>query len=174
MNRSRSAHAVSAGVGFRWRFQRAYASGASAMGVPGWPELAACTASMDSVRMVSMQSRSSVWASLGIYRPGLILLVRWGLTTDRGSTTGIDLAPGRGLSPGPSPRKLRAERGEFDCAPELSRRPSPPPPPPPPPPPGGGGGGPPPSGERRERRGGGEAPPRTQPAARRASRSLSL
>jgi hypothetical protein len=33
-------------------------SGASAIGVPGWPELAACTASMDSVRIVLMARRS--------------------------------------------------------------------------------------------------------------------
>ena len=29
-----------------------------AIGVPGWPELAACTASIDRVRMVLMHSRS--------------------------------------------------------------------------------------------------------------------
>ena len=38
------------------RFQSVYTSGASAIGVPGWPELAAWTASIDSVRMVLMAS----------------------------------------------------------------------------------------------------------------------
>ncbi len=37
------------------RFHSVYTSGASAIGVPGWPELAACTASIDSVRIVLMQ-----------------------------------------------------------------------------------------------------------------------
>ncbi|MEI2658495.1 MAG: hypothetical protein V9G16_15560 [Nitrosomonas sp.] len=41
------------------RFQSVYTRGASAIGVPGWPELAACTASIDSVRIVLMDSRSS-------------------------------------------------------------------------------------------------------------------
>jgi hypothetical protein len=35
-----------------------YATGASAIGVPGRPELAACTASIDKVRMVSIQRTS--------------------------------------------------------------------------------------------------------------------
>ncbi|HEX3710557.1 MAG TPA: hypothetical protein VHV56_11795 [Pseudolabrys sp.] len=33
-------------------------TGARAIGVPGWPELACCTASIDKVRIVSMQSSS--------------------------------------------------------------------------------------------------------------------
>src|SRR5262245_15250670 len=40
-----------------------------AIGVPGWPELAACTASMDRVRMVLMASRSSGDLSLDTVRP---------------------------------------------------------------------------------------------------------
>ena len=32
--------------------------------MPGWPELASCTASIDSVRMVLMQSSSSVFESV--------------------------------------------------------------------------------------------------------------
>src|SRR5262249_50411215 len=40
------------------RFQIVYTTGASAMGVPGWPDLAACTASIESVRIVLIQSRS--------------------------------------------------------------------------------------------------------------------
>src|SRR5580693_7894750 len=43
----------------------AYATGASAMGVPGWPELAACTASMDNVRMVLMLRRSRFCSAFG-------------------------------------------------------------------------------------------------------------
>src|SRR5438045_3823451 len=41
-----------------WRVKSLYPNGARAIGVPGWPELAFCTASMDSVRTVLMQSAS--------------------------------------------------------------------------------------------------------------------
>src|SRR5687768_3893141 len=41
------------------RVNSTYAIGASAMGVPGWPDSAFCTASIDSVRMVLMHSSSS-------------------------------------------------------------------------------------------------------------------
>src|SRR5581483_2843581 len=41
------------------RRKSTYAAGASESGAPGWPEFAACTASIASVRIVSMQSRSS-------------------------------------------------------------------------------------------------------------------
>src|SRR5438067_178714 len=40
------------------RRKRTYAAGASESGAPGWPEFAAWTASIDSVRIVSMQRRS--------------------------------------------------------------------------------------------------------------------
>jgi hypothetical protein len=40
------------------RVKSRYAAGAMAIGRPGWPEFAAWTASMDSVRMVSMLRRS--------------------------------------------------------------------------------------------------------------------
>src|SRR3954462_13857694 len=42
------------------RVNRAYASGASAIGVPGWPEFAFWTASIDNVRIVLTQSSSRV------------------------------------------------------------------------------------------------------------------
>ena len=38
------------------RVNSAYATGASPIGAPGWPEFAFWTASIDSVRIVSMQS----------------------------------------------------------------------------------------------------------------------
>ena len=41
------------------RVERGRRSGASAIGVPGWPELAFWTPSIASVRIVSMQSLSS-------------------------------------------------------------------------------------------------------------------
>jgi hypothetical protein len=47
------------------RLQRTYAAGASAMGVPGCPESAFWTASIESVRTVSMQSRSRSSAGAG-------------------------------------------------------------------------------------------------------------
>src|SRR5581483_5842779 len=40
------------------RRKSTYAAGASESGAPGWPEFAACTASIASVRIVSMQRRS--------------------------------------------------------------------------------------------------------------------
>jgi hypothetical protein len=39
---------------------------------------------------------------------------------DHGSATGTGLTPEGGPSPDPSPRKLRAERGEFDRVAEAS------------------------------------------------------
>src|ERR1041384_3926781 len=56
--RSRLGQMGSAGSKRRNFCQSVYATGASAIGVPGWPELACCTASMASVRMVLMQSWS--------------------------------------------------------------------------------------------------------------------
>jgi hypothetical protein len=57
--RSRFGQSGSLGSNLRMRFQIVYTSGASAIGVPGWPELAARTASMDSVRIVMIASWSS-------------------------------------------------------------------------------------------------------------------
>jgi hypothetical protein len=50
-----------------------------AMGVPGCPELAACTASMESVRIVLMQSISIGVATLGIEAlvPVTLILAPW-------------------------------------------------------------------------------------------------
>src|SRR5205807_6768971 len=50
--RSRLGQIGSSGSKRSRRFQRQYATGAMAMGVPGCPELAACTASMARQRMV--------------------------------------------------------------------------------------------------------------------------
>src|SRR5690349_5895086 len=56
------------------RFHRVYTSGASAIGVPGWPDLACCTASMDSVRIVLMHSRSSSAAVVAGLSTGVLLM----------------------------------------------------------------------------------------------------
>src|SRR5215469_1004965 len=56
--RSRFGHTGSCGSKRRNFCQRLYATGAIAIGVPGCPEFAVCTASMDSVRIVLMQVRS--------------------------------------------------------------------------------------------------------------------
>src|SRR5215831_10999913 len=58
MKRSRLGQIGSSGSNRSKRCHKQYATGASAIGVPGCPELAACTASMDRVRMVLMQRRS--------------------------------------------------------------------------------------------------------------------
>src|SRR5439155_14379466 len=57
-NRSRSGHAGSVGSYRITRVHRTWASGASAMAVPGWPELARCGASMARPRMTLMPSCS--------------------------------------------------------------------------------------------------------------------
>ena len=54
--RSRSGQIGSAGSKRSTRFQSVYTSGASAIGVPGCPDFACCTASMESVRMVFTHS----------------------------------------------------------------------------------------------------------------------
>ena len=46
--------------------------GASAIGVPGWPELAFWTASIDNVRMVLMHSSSSVRVSVVVLIVSLV------------------------------------------------------------------------------------------------------
>ena len=57
-NRSRLLQIGAAGSNRRNCCHTVYATGASAIGVPGCPELAACTASIDSVRMVSIATFS--------------------------------------------------------------------------------------------------------------------
>ena len=54
--RSRLGHETLSGLNLSTRCHSVYATGANAMGVPGWPELAAWTASIDSVRIVFMAS----------------------------------------------------------------------------------------------------------------------
>src|SRR3954451_3594063 len=56
--RSRSIHWESAGSCFMTRVNSAYVTGARAIGVPGWPEFAFWTASIESVRIVSIESFS--------------------------------------------------------------------------------------------------------------------
>src|SRR5215469_9413460 len=65
-NRSRLGHRGSDGSKYITRFQMVYTRGARAMGVPGWPDFAAWTASMDKVRMVLMHNSSSS-ALLGMF-----------------------------------------------------------------------------------------------------------
>src|SRR5439155_22206940 len=57
-NRSRFAQIGSVGSKSRNFCHSVYATGASAIGVPGWPEFAAWTASMASVRIVLMHFKS--------------------------------------------------------------------------------------------------------------------
>src|SRR5580704_19022059 len=52
--------------------QRTYITGAIAIGVPGWPELACCTASMHRVRMVLTLISSMVPVGMVIDRPSLV------------------------------------------------------------------------------------------------------
>src|SRR5215471_5256826 len=54
--RSRLGQIGSLGSNRNTRFQIVYTKGARAIGVPGCPDLACCTASIESVRMVLMQS----------------------------------------------------------------------------------------------------------------------
>src|SRR5579872_6886830 len=54
MKRSRLGQIGSCGSKRRKCCHRQYATGARAIGVPGWPELAAWTASIDNVRIVLM------------------------------------------------------------------------------------------------------------------------
>jgi hypothetical protein len=56
--RSRLAHTGRSGSKRRWFCHSAYVTGASAIGVPGWPEFAACTASLHRVRIVATASWS--------------------------------------------------------------------------------------------------------------------
>src|SRR5215218_11335635 len=58
MKRSRLLQIGAPGSKRRNFCQTVYMTGASAIGVPGWPELAAWTASMQSVRIVSIASLS--------------------------------------------------------------------------------------------------------------------
>lgn len=64
--RSRFGHNGSAGSNFKTFCHRAYPTGANAIGVPGWPLLAACTASIERVRMVLIASASIIGTSPGV------------------------------------------------------------------------------------------------------------
>ena len=57
--RSRLCHPGLAGLYFIYLVQSTYAAGAIPIGMPGWPELAFCTASTDRNRIVWTQSSSS-------------------------------------------------------------------------------------------------------------------
>src|SRR5678815_1449656 len=68
--RSRFGQIGCSGSNRRNRCHRQYATGASAMGVPGWPELACWTASMHNVRIVLMASSSM---SFSVTHPSVCL-----------------------------------------------------------------------------------------------------
>src|SRR5471030_3215436 len=65
IKRSRSAHFGLPGLWRRWRFHKATAISAMPMGMPGWPELAACTASMDRARIALASSAVLVFMAGG-------------------------------------------------------------------------------------------------------------
>src|SRR5688572_5715002 len=67
MKRSRSGHSGSFGSCFITSAKRTYAAGAIPMGSPGWPLLACCTASIDSVLIVSMDSWGSAFVVVAMY-----------------------------------------------------------------------------------------------------------
>src|SRR5215217_4591032 len=71
--RSRSGQSASAASYRRMRVKSTCASGASAIGVPGWPELAFWTASIDSVRIVLMHSSSRAARSVVTDNAALLL-----------------------------------------------------------------------------------------------------
>src|SRR5262249_54532501 len=68
--RSRFGQIGSSGSKCMTRFQSVYTSGASAIGVPGCPDFACCTASIDRVRIVLIDSWSS--SSLVIVSPSFL------------------------------------------------------------------------------------------------------
>src|SRR5215470_12874918 len=74
MKRSRFGHTGSCGSNRRNRCQRQYATGAKAIGVPGCPELAACTPSMESVRMVLMLVCSIVSSATELGYTAVVLM----------------------------------------------------------------------------------------------------
>src|SRR6478672_10312068 len=61
------------------------ARGASAMGVPGWPELARCTASIDSPRITSIPRCSSSRTSMSVVAIAPLRLLRIGSAPAYGS-----------------------------------------------------------------------------------------
>src|SRR5579864_5346531 len=65
-NRSRSTHSGLAGLCRRWRVHRTYAMVAAPIGIPGCPELAACTASIESILIVLMQRSSRLPADVPV------------------------------------------------------------------------------------------------------------
>ncbi len=64
--RSRSGQAGLAGLWRRWRRHSASAISAMPIGMPGWPELAFCTASMASARIALTTSACEAWAVAGM------------------------------------------------------------------------------------------------------------
>ena len=118
-----SARSDPAGSKRMTRFQSVYTSGASAIGVPGWPELAACTASIDSVRMVLMASwsscvgieswsfRGSSWSCLRVRRatidPSAVAISS---TTERAARRTSSAAPS---AHPPSRARRQANRGTY-------------------------------------------------------------
>src|SRR4028118_421391 len=60
MKRPRSGHRGFSGWWRRNLVKMVYATGASAIGVPGWPEFAFCTASIARARIVSTESASTL------------------------------------------------------------------------------------------------------------------
>src|SRR6516164_10419068 len=71
--RSRFGQIGSFGSKYMVRFHRVYTRGASAIGVPGCPEFACCTASMERVRMVLIQSWSTVVSAVGSATSGTLM-----------------------------------------------------------------------------------------------------
>ena len=63
--RSRLLHSGFAGLWRRCRVQSRYPTGASPMGAPGCPELAFCTASIESTRTASTARRESAGSGSG-------------------------------------------------------------------------------------------------------------
>src|SRR6266542_4860775 len=100
-NRSRSGQSGWLGAWRRKRVHATYAIGAAPIGAPGWPEFACCTASIDSVRIVSMARRSSPFSAI---------VMRAAPDNGRSRRRHVASAASRaGTLPGMSPR-LRSRR----------------------------------------------------------------
>src|SRR5215469_2223519 len=85
--RSRFGHSGSAGSYSRKYCQSEYTTGAKPIGAPGWPEFACCTASIESVRMVLIQS----WSMFG----WLTVTPERALGHPQTRSQGLDAGPGR-------------------------------------------------------------------------------
>src|SRR5690554_6099767 len=81
------------------------------MGVPGWPELAACTASIDRVRMVLMQSSSRVASPSGAMRAVAHHYVMMWAAQSGVLPAGTAAAPG--LDGYRAERAIRSAAGEY-------------------------------------------------------------